>query len=246
MDNRIHSSDDDDNTDYDDEDETAAAAMIAMDGSLQTLSQADAAAVAAATASPTRPDALAPRPAKQAKVQPRGGTERLRPVPTDPAFCAAVVFLALKREGVPRTLRELAQRMGLKQALIKRGYHLLSDYCPVTPADRTDAASLVERFCSRLGVGYSVVTRARKLAEELSRSTMHGRSPTTIAVGAVYLSLDPADTVSRDPSVLAAASSGNASRISRLLAELDRMHHVVVAFAPTPTPSPHIATTPQQ
>jgi len=96
----------------------------------------------------------------------------------EPIVCA-LLYLACKEEGVPRTFKELSKESGVNEKEIRNMYTKLAKILPKTTGVTTAVApsDLILRFCSKLNLPQSVVTDAQDIAR-LATPNLEGRIQT--------------------------------------------------------------------
>ena len=101
---------------------------------------------------------------------------------------AGCVYAACRRQGVPRTLDEIAEASDVEKKEVGRTYRFVTreldiKILPSNPADH------VPRFASRLNLSAETQTRAVEIIEAAQRAELtSGRGPTGIAAAALYVS----------------------------------------------------------
>lgn len=157
-----------------------------------------------------------PRSASEAAKQlfRRVQDERIMRGKKTEAIIAAVLFVACKQSGNPRTFNEVATVTGVSKRQIADCFKELqatfdlgqSDYArPGVPGGGpngtangggtgggvsiTSAVNLVNRFCNLLGLEQSIVRSTEEIAESVKeKGILDGRSPVTVAAACIYLS----------------------------------------------------------
>lgn len=100
---------------------------------------------------------------------------------------AGCVYAACRRQGVPRTLDELAEASGVEKKEVGRTYRFVTrelniKILPSNPAD------YVPRFSSSLNLSPETQTRSVEIIEAAQRAELtSGRGPTGIAAAALYV-----------------------------------------------------------
>lgn len=101
---------------------------------------------------------------------------------------AGCVYAACRRQGVPRTLDEIAEASDVEKKEVGRTYRFVTreldiKILPSNPAD------YVPRFASSLNLSPETQTRAVEIIEAAQRAELtSGRGPTGIAAAALYVS----------------------------------------------------------
>ena len=101
---------------------------------------------------------------------------------------AGCVYAACRRQGVPRTLDEIAEASDVEKKEVGRTYRFVTreldiKILPSNPAD------YVPRFASSLNLSAETQTRAVEIIEAAQRAELtSGRGPTGIAAAALYVS----------------------------------------------------------
>eukprot|EP00455_Lapot_gusevi_P027106 TRINITY_DN2866_c0_g1_i4.p1 TRINITY_DN2866_c0_g1~~TRINITY_DN2866_c0_g1_i4.p1 ORF type:complete len:335 (+),score=53.77 TRINITY_DN2866_c0_g1_i4:84-1088(+) len=105
----------------------------------------------------------------------------------------ACLYIVLRRNNVPRTLKELCSITDVKKRDVSRCFskvakladlkkQIKSDY----QTSNTDGSLFLERFCSMLKLPQAVVNAARDVANN-AKELAEGKSPATIAAAAIYM-----------------------------------------------------------
>ncbi len=101
-------------------------------------------------------------------------------------LATAALYLALRMEGIPKTLKELSKASGVEKKEIAKNYRLLVKELKLRMPN-VDPAIYVKKICSKGGLGKAVMLQATKivrLAQE-NRLTV-GKDPVGLASAAVY------------------------------------------------------------
>lgn len=99
---------------------------------------------------------------------------------------AAVLYASCRRDGIPRSLEEVANVARVDRKEIGRTYRYVSkelglEMEPVNPE------KFVPRFCSELGLSESVQTKATEIIRTTAeQGLLSGKSPTGYAAAAIY------------------------------------------------------------
>jgi len=106
---------------------------------------------------------------------------------SDPLFLA-VLYFALKEEGVPRTFRELAKDGGVEEQDVKKFYKVLLRELPVSAKKSApvNPGDLVHRFGSKLQLSMPILELGAEIARKVTPK-LEGRSPSTIASASLYM-----------------------------------------------------------
>jgi len=118
--------------------------------------------------------------AKQIYLKFENTREKFTRSQTD-GIIAAILYLACKQEGYPRTLKRIAFDTGVHEKNIRIGLQLMgSKQDPMAPED------LVPWICSQLKVEFVYEAIARKIAR-CAFQVVEGKHPDSIASACVYL-----------------------------------------------------------
>jgi transcription initiation factor TFIIIB Brf1 subunit/transcription initiation factor TFIIB len=102
-----------------------------------------------------------------------------------PAMMGASIYLSCKRNGVPRTMREVSLICNLRLAALHKGYRLFQDAIE-SDATSSCSADFVGRFCSRLDMDPRLTARVRTWVD---RFTAMGAedvcTPPTLVAGVI-------------------------------------------------------------
>jgi len=105
------------------------------------------------------------------------------------AIIAAIVYMACKEEGLPRTFKEISRSSDIEEKEIRKYYKAVNKILN-RQNQRISAANLVDRFCSHLGwtngKDYQLVSSAREVAEK-AMHYLEGKSPSSIAAASILL-----------------------------------------------------------
>ncbi len=103
------------------------------------------------------------------------------------AIMSALIFVACKEEGVPRTFDEIANVAGVSKREIGRAYRFVARQLnirilPVKPED------YVNRFASLLGLSDKVRKKALEIIENArKKGAISGKGPTGVAAAVIYI-----------------------------------------------------------
>ncbi|VDD87296.1 unnamed protein product [Enterobius vermicularis] len=103
------------------------------------------------------------------------------------AQAAACLYIACRKEGVPRTFKEICAASRVSKKEIGRCFKLIIKTLE-TNLEQITSADFMSRFCGNLGLPHStqaIATRIAKKAVELD--LVAGRSPISIAAAAIYM-----------------------------------------------------------
>jgi len=106
---------------------------------------------------------------------------------SDPLFLA-ILYFALKEEGVPRTFRELARDSGVDESEVRKFYKVVDRELPASAKKATavNPGDLVYRFGAKLKLPPPVMELGAEIARR-AVSKMEGRSPSTVAASSLYM-----------------------------------------------------------
>jgi len=104
------------------------------------------------------------------------------------SIIAAVVYLASKLFGIPKTLNEVAEASKLDKFDIARTYKMIIRRLGIK-VHNSNPIDFVGRFGSELKLGAKVQTKAVKLLEKIQKKGFDsGKSPTSLAATTLYIS----------------------------------------------------------
>lgn len=103
-------------------------------------------------------------------------------------MAASSLYVALRVNGIPRTLDEISKVSPVEKKDIARCYRLILRELDIKmPID--DPANYVSKIAGKVGLGEPVSTLAYKILKEAkNRKIASGKGPTTLAAAALYLS----------------------------------------------------------
>ena len=101
------------------------------------------------------------------------------------AIASVALYIACRRETIPRSIKEIAAVSRVERKEIARAHLYLVreldlELVPIDPA------AYVPRFCSALDLGDAVERTAIDIIEETADNILSGSSPTGFAAGAIY------------------------------------------------------------
>lgn len=106
------------------------------------------------------------------------------------ATMVAILFMACKKEGFPRTIKELSRASNVDEKEINKQYRTVAKLLPQNAAQRTTADDLVPRILAKLNLAkpleYPVVNAIKQTARD-AEPTVEGRQPPSIAGAVVFL-----------------------------------------------------------
>lgn len=104
------------------------------------------------------------------------------------AVIAASIYVSCKKNGVPRSHREVANMFDLSAAALTKACRLFNEI--VVDADHitSRADDFVGRFCSRLGLDHDVTQKIREVVEKANdHPSVCDAMPTSIVAGAIAM-----------------------------------------------------------
>ena len=102
----------------------------------------------------------------------------------------AVVYMACRITGIPRTLNDVANSAGIKKKVIHRTYRLLSTNLDDVKSISYSPEEFVSRISSEAGISEKTKREARKILEcSQKKGITSGKHPMSMAVAAVYLAV---------------------------------------------------------
>jgi transcription initiation factor TFIIB len=99
------------------------------------------------------------------------------------AIVAAIIYMACKEEDYPRTFKELSRQTDIIEKEIRKYYRVVSKLLE-RQEKRTSPSELVNRFCSKLGLPWPVITKAQYVADQ-AMQFVEGKSPSSIAAASI-------------------------------------------------------------
>jgi hypothetical protein len=126
---------------------------------------------------------------------------------TSRPLMVAIIYIACNQEGFGRSFKELAKSSGVVEKEIRSFYKSLTKILPNSSTPPLDPASLVDRYCARLGddIPEWVKIGASQIAKKAS-SVIEGRQPSTVAAGSILLACAVA-AIPIDQEVIAKATN---------------------------------------
>ncbi|WP_247728444.1 transcription initiation factor IIB [Halovivax limisalsi] len=98
----------------------------------------------------------------------------------------SALYIACRKDGIPRSLEELTAVSRVEQREIGRTYRYIADELDIN-LEPTNPRQFVPRFCSDLDVSSDVESRAVEIIDETTDLGLHsGKSPTGFAAAAIY------------------------------------------------------------
>jgi len=101
------------------------------------------------------------------------------------SIVAAIIYMACKEEGVPRTFKEISKETEISEKEIRKYYRALNKILP-KGTGRTSASDLVNRFCSKLKLSNEIMNLATDIANKAA-AFLEGKSPSSIAAASILL-----------------------------------------------------------
>lgn len=103
------------------------------------------------------------------------------------AQAAACLYIACRKEGVPRTFKEICAVSRVSKKEIGRCFKLIIKSLE-TNLEQITSADFMSRFCGNLGLPNIVQTAATRIAKKaVELDLVAGRSPISIAAAAIYM-----------------------------------------------------------
>ncbi|KAI6221832.1 General transcription factor TFIIB [Aphelenchoides fujianensis] len=103
------------------------------------------------------------------------------------AQAAACLYIACRKEGVPRTFKEICAVSRVSKKEIGRCFRLIVK-CLETSLEQITSADFMSRFCGNLSLPVSVQAAATRIAKTaVDLDLVAGRSPISIAAAAIYM-----------------------------------------------------------
>jgi len=138
------------------------------------------------------------------------------------AIVCALLYLACKEEGVPRTFRELAKESGVNEKEMRKMYTTLTKELPKTAKSiaAVAPADLISRFCSKLQLSQAIASEAQEIAKK-GTPQLEGKNPNSIAAASILMATKSTDNA-RMAKEIAKAASITASTVLKIHAELQQ------------------------
>uniref|UniRef100_A0A915Q3Q7 Transcription initiation factor IIB n=1 Tax=Setaria digitata TaxID=48799 RepID=A0A915Q3Q7_9BILA len=103
------------------------------------------------------------------------------------AQAAACLYIACRKEGVPRTFKEICAASRVSKKEIGRCFKLIIKSLE-TSLEQITSADFMSRFCGNLGLPHSIQAAATRIAKKaVELDLVAGRSPISIAAAAIYM-----------------------------------------------------------
>ncbi|CAD6190009.1 unnamed protein product [Caenorhabditis auriculariae] len=103
------------------------------------------------------------------------------------AQAAACLYIACRKDGVPRTFKEICAVSHVSKKEIGRCFKLIIKSLE-TNLEQITSADFMSRFCANLGLANSIQSAATRIAKRaVDMDLVAGRSPISIAAAAIYL-----------------------------------------------------------
>ncbi|VDN53527.1 unnamed protein product [Dracunculus medinensis] len=103
------------------------------------------------------------------------------------AQAAACLYIACRKEGVPRTFKEICAVSRISKKEIGRCFKLILRTLE-TSLEQITSADFMSRFCGSLGLPHIVQAAATRIAKKaVELDLVAGRSPISIAAAAIYM-----------------------------------------------------------
>uniref|UniRef100_A0A915A1S8 Transcription initiation factor IIB n=1 Tax=Parascaris univalens TaxID=6257 RepID=A0A915A1S8_PARUN len=103
------------------------------------------------------------------------------------AKAAACLYIACRKEGVPRTFKEVCAVSRVSKKEIGRCFKLAIRSLE-TNLEQITSADFMSRFCGNLGLSHALQMVATTIAKKaVERDVVAGRSPISIAAAAIYM-----------------------------------------------------------
>ncbi|KHN82738.1 Transcription initiation factor IIB [Toxocara canis] len=103
------------------------------------------------------------------------------------AQAAACLYIACRKEGVPRTFKEICAASRVSKKEIGRCFKLIIKSLE-TNLEQITSADFMSRFCGNLGLSHGIQAAATRIAKKaVELDLVAGRSPISIAAAAIYM-----------------------------------------------------------
>lgn len=103
------------------------------------------------------------------------------------SVAAAVIYIACRQHGNPRTFKEISGVLGVNKKKIMRSYTHIKRELGIELGE-TSPKDYVPRFCSKLGLSGEVKAKAIELLSKVDeRKLTSGREPDGVATAAIYV-----------------------------------------------------------
>ena len=107
-------------------------------------------------------------------------------LPPTANMATAVILIACREKGLPRTLTEMAKAGGLEKRQLMRCYSKLTRKLGICLSP-TSCQSYIIRYGTDLGICGDVQRRAVMLAEKMAKKSLHNMSPKAVAAATLYI-----------------------------------------------------------
>merc|ERR1719432_152469 len=120
------------------------------------------------------------------------------------AIAAAVLYIACRQEGVPRTFKEIVAVSTISKKEIGRCFKLILKAHEDTKVGLVDSGDFMSRFCGLLGLTREIQRAAMSISKKASDLELtEGRSPVSVAAASIYMA-SQASSDARCPAEIAA------------------------------------------
>lgn len=99
---------------------------------------------------------------------------------------ATAIYIACRRDNIPRTPDEIADKVDIPRKKIARNYKLLSKKLNIRTHSPNPQA-YIRRFCTKLGLDFKVETKAQEILRRAPHKLTNGINPASAAATAIYL-----------------------------------------------------------
>jgi transcription initiation factor TFIIB len=98
---------------------------------------------------------------------------------------AAAIYAAIRREGIPMTLKEMSSALDLDKNELSKNYRILVSELRIK-MPTSDPATFVRKICSKAGLNKRVMLEATKIIRLAQRNKITSGSPVSLAAASVY------------------------------------------------------------
>ncbi len=98
---------------------------------------------------------------------------------------AAAIYAAIRREGVPMTLKEMSSTLDLDKNELAKNYRILVSELRIK-MPTSDPASFVKKICSKAGLSKRVMFEAMKIVRLAQKNKITSGSPVSLAAASIY------------------------------------------------------------
>lgn len=106
------------------------------------------------------------------------------------ALAAACLYIAFRKEQVPRSFKEICSATSISVTEIKRCFSKIMNSVLKNPLERVDNKDYIPRFCGNLELPAEIIRVASHIATAAKEiDKLNDRTPITIAATAIYMAV---------------------------------------------------------